>query len=154
MKRRKLKENPYTINYFQNMNIYSVCFKESNKNKEIIISKQLYEQFNKFELEDKSFMNKYERHIERSELTENSLHTRMFNEILYTEDIVLKKIQNENLYVAINKLPKTQKNRLIDYYFNDISKKDIALKEKCSIRAIKYSIDIALEKLRDFFNKF
>ncbi len=56
-------------------------------------------------------MNKYDRHIEHSELTEHSLHARMFNEIPSTE----------NLYIAINKLPKIQKSRLINYYLKKIT---------------------------------
>lgn len=127
MKRRKIKGNPYTISYSEENDTYSLSFIRNHKKEKIIISKMLYEEFNKFELDDKSYMNKYDRHIEHSELTENSLNARMSNEKLYTEDIVLQKIQNENLHIAISKLPKIQRNRLINYYFYDISKKDMSL---------------------------
>lgn len=150
MKRRKIKGNPYSISYSEENDTYSLSFIRNHKKEEIIISKMLYEEFNKFELDDKSYMNKYDRHIEHSELTENSLNARMSNEKLYTEDIVLQKIQNENLHIAISKLPKIQRNRLINYYFYDISKKDMSLNENCSIRAIQYSIDIALKNLKKF----
>lgn len=105
MKRRKIKGNPYSISYSEENDTYSLSFIRNHKKEEIIISKMLYEEFNKFELDDKSY------NIEHSELTENSLNARMSNEKLYTEDIVLQKIQNENLHIAISKLPKIQRNR-------------------------------------------
>ena len=73
-KRLKSKDNPYTIGYDEINNIYTIEFKD-NKNEihNIEISKEVYDAFDKFELEDISQMHKYSRHIEHSEIYENNI---------------------------------------------------------------------------------
>ncbi len=61
-------------------------------------------------------MNKYDRHLEHSQLTENSINERMLNKELNIKDTIIKNIQNENLYNAISKLPSIQ-NASIHKYF-------------------------------------
>ena len=62
-KRRRDKYNPYYLEI--NNNEYFVKFKNINlEYNKVKISKQIYEEMNKFELEDKKIMNEYDRHIE------------------------------------------------------------------------------------------
>lgn len=42
----------------------------------VLISKKIFDSFNKFELEDISWMNEYDRHYEHSEIYESTLHER------------------------------------------------------------------------------
>lgn len=150
-KRRKSKFNPYTIMNFPEQNDYAVKFKDINNKENIVrISKGLYNEFNKFELEDLSEMNEFDRHLEHSKLNEISLNKRIINKNKSLENSVIEKIENEELYNAILKLPMLQRNRIIMYYFEELSQKEIAIKEKCSIRAVQYSINIALKNLRKF----
>ncbi len=150
-KRRKSKSNPYTIMNFSEQNDYAVKFKDINNKENIIkISKSLYNEFNKFELEDLSEMNEFDRHLEHSKLNEISLNKRIINKNKSLENSVIEKIENEELYNAILKLPMLQRNRIIMYYFEELSQKEIAIKEKCSIRAVQYTINIALKNLRKF----
>lgn len=150
-KRRKSKFNPYTIMNLPEQNDYAVKFKDINNKENIVrISKSLYNEFNKFELEDLSEMNEFDRHLEHSKLNEISLNKRIINKNKSLENSVIEKIENEELYNAILKLPMLQRNRIIMYYFEELSQKEIAIKEKCSIRAVQYTINIALKNLRKF----
>lgn len=95
-------------------------------------------------------MNEFDRHIEHSKLHENTLNKRMLIKDMGVEDIVIQKIENEQLYHAINSLPLKQKSRLHKYFFENLTQKEIAEIENCSIRAIQYSIQSALKNLKKF----
>lgn len=152
-KRRKNKYNPYKLEFLKQENKYKVKFKDSSNNQvNIEISEQIYTEFDRFELQDISEMNKYDRHIEHLQLNEIALNKRIKEKEINIEDIVIRNLENEKLYEAILKLPKLQKRRLIMYYFKDLALKEIAKKEKVSIRAIQYSINIALKNLKKFLN--
>lgn len=60
-KRKKSKDNPYTLLVINNK--YYVEFKDvKNILNTVEVTEEQFEAFNEFELEDKSQMNKYERH--------------------------------------------------------------------------------------------
>lgn len=72
-KRRKFYDNPYTL--LTENNTYYVIFKDSkNIVKKIKVNGDIFEEFNKYELDDISQMHKFERHIEHFELTEETLY--------------------------------------------------------------------------------
>lgn len=145
-KRRKHKNNPYTIKTHQNT--YTISFKDSNKNIITLpISEKLYQTFNQFELNDLKEMNEYDRHIEHKKQTDEFIYMRSYHKPLNIEQQVEKKILYEKLYHSIKTLPSIQKRRLIKYYFENKTLNQIAESENCSFRAVKYSIDIALKKL-------
>ena len=79
-KRRKSKDNPYTLGFDEIKKTYTLSFKDVNNITRVIeINELLYKEFNKFELEDLSEMNEYDNHIEHSELYEETLYKRSFN---------------------------------------------------------------------------
>ena len=148
-KRRKSKDNPYTLLNIEESGIYRVSFKDGIGVVKIVeVSKEVYEAFDSFELEDKSQMNKYERYIEQSEVFENNINERVLNKPESLEDEVIRKATFEDLKSAIDKLPETQKNRIKKYYFEDLSMVEIAKQENCSKVAIKYSLECAIENLK------
>ena len=150
-KRRKSKYNPYKLEFLKQKNKYKVKFKDFSNNKiNIEISEQVYIEFNRFELQDKSEMNEYDRHIEHLNLTETALNKRIKEKEVNIEDVVIKSLENEKLYKAILKKPELQKRRLLMFYFKNLALKEIAKKEKVSIRAIQYSIHNALKNLKNF----
>lgn len=145
-KRRKDKYNPYTITY---KHTGIIKFKDNNGKDTIVeISQEIYEEFNKFELVDISQMNKYDRHIEHLELSENILNKRMVSKSVDVETMVINKLENQHLYNIIQNLSQHQKKRIILYFFEELTLKEISQKEKCSIRAIQYSLNCALKNLR------
>lgn len=153
-KRRKDFNNPYTLSYCEKSNTYIISFKDSRGIQQVIeVNEQIYQAFNKFELEDISQMNKFDRHIEHSELFDESLHKRAVDKPLSVEEIVENKINNEKLREAIQELPEIQRNRLKKYYFDNMSFEEIAKEEHCTKRAVKFSVDLALEKISKKFQK-
>ena len=150
--RNKSNDNPYTLKFDKNKNIYTVEFKDSNmKTQNIEISKDVYNAFNKFELEDVSQIHHYQRHIEHSEIYDETLEHRMMNKPVPFDKIVETKILLEDIKEKIKLLPNIQRRRLIKYYFEDKTLEQIAQEEGCTKRAVKFSIDIALEKISQNF---
>lgn len=103
VKRRKDKYNPYNIFEVDEAKYISFidgkgCYQEFQ------ISKELYDVFNEFELIDLSYLNIWDRHIEHSEVWENSLNERVIVELKSIEDRVIDKILNEKMYDAILEL--------------------------------------------------
>lgn len=78
--RNKSKDNPYTLSYNKITSSYVVEFRD-NKNiiHNVEISDEVYQAFDKFELEDISQIHKYRKHIEHSEVYEESLYHRAVN---------------------------------------------------------------------------
>ncbi len=105
---------------------------------------------NAFELEDLSYLNEWDRHIEQSELSEETLEQRMRKSPSSVEETVYQAIQREQLYKAIDCLPKTQRRRMLLYYFYDFTYEKIAEIEGCPVMPVKRSIDRALEKIKKF----
>ena len=77
-KRRKYKDNPYTIRNIDDK--FYILFKDGMNTPQIIeVSKEIYNAFNQFELDDLKELNEFDRHIEHKELTEESIHNRGVN---------------------------------------------------------------------------
>lgn len=147
-KRRKLVDNPYNISFSEEKETYNIYFKNKVNSYELEVSRELYNIFDKFELEDISYMNKFDRHIEHLELDEIQLYNRTSFKRKSTEEEAIQNIENKNLHNAIKKLPKIQRNRIYLYYFRNMTQKEIAIHDNCSIRSVQYSLNIALKNLK------
>lgn len=147
-KRRKDKYNPYTL--CSEKGRYYVSFIDSNnKFQKIEISQEVFESFNKFELEDISQMNEYDRHLEHSEVDENTLYQKSVSSEQPLEEYFDKAQDAENLHMAISKLPDVQKRRLKKYYFEDKTFDKIALEEGCTYQCVQRSVYRAVEKIKN-----
>ena len=145
--RKKDKHNPYTLMIVEGR--YHLSFKDARGvMQNIEIDKVLYELFNRFELEDISYLNRVSRHIEHSELTEASLNDRAFYKAESLEESVSRSIEYEQLHKAISKLPETQRRRLLLYFFGELSYEQIAELEGCKYQAIQSSIYAAIKTLK------
>ena len=151
--RKKDKYNPYTLIISDGH--YYLSFKDGRGELQTIeIDEVLYGLFNRFELEDISHLNKLSRHIEHSELTESSLNDRAFCKPESIEEEVSRNIEYELLHRSIAKLPEVQRRRLLLYFFGEMTYEQIAALEGCTKRAVKFSVDIAIEKLKKDFGIF
>ena len=149
--RKKDKHNPYTLMIVEGR--YYLSFKDGRGiMQNIEIDKVLYDLFNRFELEDISYLNRVSRHIEHSELTESSLNDRAFYKEESLEETVSRSMEYEQLHKAISKLPETQRRRLLLHFFGEMTYEQIAELEGCTKRAVKFSIDLAIEKLKKIFD--
>lgn len=147
-KRRKYKDNPYSIHKDTLEDTYIVKFKDGNNKIQIVkVSSSVYEVFNSSELHDLKELNEYDNHIEHLLLDENQLYVRMLNKAKSIDSQVEDEEIFNNLKNEIQKLPDIQKNRLKKYFFDNKTYEQIAYEEGCSKRAVKFSIDIALQKI-------
>ena len=151
-KRRKDKDNPYelfSVGIDTHAARYYIRIKDGQgAEHRLEIEKPLFDTLDAFELEDLSHLNEVDNHYERSELTEESLHTRAFAVSPPIEAIVSHKMEREELHRAIQRLPEIQRRRLILYYFCDMTYEQIAEIEKCSYPAARRSVLSAIDNLK------
>ena len=146
-KRRKDKYNPYRI--CESDGRYYLSFNDGQGVRhEMEIEKGLFDMLNRFELDDLSILNEWDRHIEHFEQTEQSLNRRTCYKTELVEDTVLRNIEYEQLYKAISMLTETQQRRLKLYYFRGLTYKRIAEMDGCSASAVVSSISAAIENIR------
>lgn len=151
-KRRRDRSNPYkiyTVGINTNRPHYYIAFTDSlGIHRELEIDKILFETLNRFELDDLSFLNEVDKHYEHSDLTEASLNARAAQEPETVEETAMRHIQSERLHKAITALPQKQRNRLILYYFGELTYEQIAEMEGCRHQTVQESICAALKNLK------
>ena len=146
-KRMKKKDNPYSIR--RDGNDYYVSFKDVlGIYQDVKVSENVYAVFDRFELDDKKEMNEFDRHIEHSEIYEESLIKRAKEKTISMEDEFIQKATFEELKRAIEMLPKIQRRRIKKYYFDDKNEYQIAEEERTTHQAIDQSLKIARENLK------
>ena len=118
------------------------------------ISKALFEFLDQSELKDLTYLNEWDRHIEHSEVFENTLNERAIHKQKLVEDEVMKEQDRARLFGAISALPEKQRRRLIYRFFDELSYREISEREGCSIRAVEYSVHEAIETLRKKLKNF
>lgn len=112
------------------------------------IQKELFEAMTRFELDDLSILNEWDRHYEHSELTEGSLYDRATMLPESVEETVFRNLRYEALHKAMEQLPETQRRRLVLYYFKGLTYAQIADKEGCTFQAVGKSITTAEKRLK------
>ena len=111
---------------------------------------KLYALFDRFELDDLSFLNEQERHLDQTELSEALLSRRVPENQATVEDAVYESLQTQALREGIRRLPEIQKRRLQMYFFDGLTYEEIAERERCSYQAVQKSVSAALKKIREF----
>ena len=156
-KRRKDKDNPYSLDFKENN--YVVSFKTvKNEFKEVKVSEEVFKAFDKFELEDISQLHKVDKHIDmrvidNTEYMDIILFNNAVNDEISIEEQIENKILQEELKKAILELSEVQKRRVIKYYFENKTLQKIAEEEGCSIASVKESLDSSINKLRKKLKK-
>ena len=151
-KRRKDKSNPYTIH--ENDNRFFVSFKDGQKILHMVeISKELYEQMDKMELEDLSYLNEKERHYEKEDLSEEDIGLRMVQKEESVVDKVIRRNDYDILHESLKVLTDCQKRRVELHFFAKLSYKQIGDYEGCSYQAIQNSVEKSLKKIKKFLKK-
>ena len=153
-KRRRDKDNPYelfTTGLGTAQPRYYLAFVDSTGTEQCMeIDKTLFDVFDRFELEDISFMNEVDRHYEQSEQTEQSLNRRAAQPQKSVEETVFQRVEIKTLRQAISKLPEKQRRRLVLYYFGDFTYEQIAEMEGCAFQVVAKSIKAAEKNLKKF----
>ena len=150
--RKKDKLNPYTLSVENNT--YYISFTDGQGTfHKMEISMELYAAFNSFELDDISQMNVTSRHLEQSELTEETLNCRAADPLEPVEDHVFRRLLYGELHKAIAQLPTTQRRRLLLYYFGGYTYEQIAQMEGCKHPAIIKSVSAAEKNIKKYFSE-
>lgn len=150
-KRRKLKDNPYTLLIEDNS--YYVIFRDSkDETRKEIVTKEVFDIFDENERKDNAYLKEYSIHIEHSELTDISLEKRSINKSKSLEEQIIFNFLKYDLEKIISSLSELQKVRLKKYYFEEKTLEEIAKEEGCSKVAIKYSIDNAIKNISKKIN--
>lgn len=148
-KRRKKKDNPYTLNYLNKEDDYVVLFKDSKGIlQSISVNENIFNTMDRFELDDLSELNEFDNHIEHSDMYENNIYTRSINKPESLEDYIIRKSTYEDLINAINLLPEIQRRRIKKYYFDNKNEYVIAREENTSQQAVNKSLRQAIQKLK------
>ena len=150
--RIKDKYNPYTlftIGVHTDDPHYYVSFVDVNNNHiKVEISKELFDLFDKFELEDLSYIHQVSHNIEHSNLIESTLMHRSLESDISVEEIIFNRIIQEELLQALSTLTKTQKRRIYLFFFERLSYKEISEMEGCGYQRIQNSINGGLKKIK------
>lgn len=147
-KRRKHRDNPYTLENLGNGK-YVVTFKDGTSKLKIVeISEKIFQTMNSFELDDISELNEFDRHIEHSEVFENNLNDRAMDKPISLEDEIIRKTTFDELKKAINMLPEVQRRRIKKYYFEDKTEQQIADEENATHQSVHIILERALENLK------
>ena len=102
-----------------------------------------YETFNRFELDDLSYLNELDRHYgDKSDIDDITPDI--------TSQTAISHLENERLHAALQILTETQRRRVVLYYYYGYTYKQIAELEECTKMPIKRSIEDALRKLKEF----
>lgn len=110
-KRRKDKYNPYTLSLVDGKCYLSFKDGQGFPHK-LELDVKLYALFDRFELDDLSFLNEQERHLDQTELSEALLSRRVPENQATVEDAVYESLQTQALREGIRRLPEIQKRRL------------------------------------------
>ena len=113
------------------------------------ISKELFDFFDRCELEDVAFMNEIKRHADKTELTPYLLNVLANQSMEPLFDLTAKKQETKELRMAIMMLPDTQRRRLLMYYWGNMTYKEIAAIEGCSFQAVEHSISKGHAQLKN-----
>lgn len=149
-KRRKDKYNPYTLSHVGGK--YFLSFKDGQgATHNMEIDPALYALLDRFELDDLSYLNEQERHLDMTELSDAVLDRHVPDGQATVEDAVCESLQMEAVRAEINRLPEVQKRRLQLYFFEGLTYEEIAKLESCTVMPVKRAIDRALEKIRTIF---
>lgn len=98
-------------------------------------------------------MNVTSRHLEQSELTEETLNHRAADPPEPVDEHVYRRIMYQELHRAIAQLPAVQRRRLLLYYFGGYTYEQIAQMEGCKHPAIMKSVAAAEKNIKKYFSK-
>ncbi len=142
--------NPYTIRFEETdgRKRYFVAFTDGQGNfRETEVTKAVYMEFCHFIKRERNLRRSDERHLEQSELTEETLCRRAIHKPKPVDEAVNDTIRMEQLNRAIMELPEIQRRRFMLHFDLGLTYEQIGEIEGCTKMPVKRSIDRAIEKI-------
>ena len=134
---------------------YFVSFTDGQAvQRETEVTRSVYSEFLRFVKVERNLRRWDERHLEHSDLTDESLHNRALHSSKEVEETAFENLRNEKLRLAIQTLPEIQRRRFVLHHEFGFTYEQIAEKEGCTKMPIKRSIDRAEEKIRESIKYF
>jgi len=145
---------PYTLRteIVEGITHYYVSFVDGQAiPRETKVSRPVYLEFCRFVKRERNLRRSDERHIEQSDLTDETLYNRALQPPKSVEDAAIDDIRDEQLRQVIEELPETQRRRFILYHEFGLTYEQIAEMEGCSFQAVAKSIKTAENTIRKLF---
>lgn len=120
----------------------------------IEVDDRIAELLRQFELREAS----YKRYVRRYKAyysldVENGIENSILLTVQTPDEIYERKLKREQLYKAMDNLPKKQAKRIYAYYFLGMSKSEIASTECVSESVVRESIESGLKNMAKFLKK-
>ena len=155
-KRRKDKDNPYTIYSIGAETEHPKYFVRFTDGAGIDhcqeISKELFDLMDEFELEDLSHLNEIDRHYVQENTNVNPDDFIM--QAKNVEEQVIESLEFSKVHKAISALPPAQQRRITLRYFESKTYAEIGLVDNCSKQTAQESVAAAEENIRKYLKKF
>jgi RNA polymerase sigma-70 factor (ECF subfamily) len=149
--------SPYTLRTenVEGITRYFVSFTDGEDiRRETEVSRPVYLEFLRFIKIERNLRRSDERHIEQSELTDETLNRRALNPPKSVEETVFDSERNDRLRRAIAALPEIQRRRFVLYHEFGLTYEQIAEVEGCTKMPVKRSIDRAEAEIREKLKNF
>ncbi|MCL2153874.1 MAG: sigma-70 family RNA polymerase sigma factor [Oscillospiraceae bacterium] len=143
--------NPYTLRTeaVEGIKHYYISFADGEGiQRETEVSRPVYLEFLRFVKIERNLRRWDDRHTEQSELTDETLYARALNPVKGTEEKAFDNLRNEQLRLAIQGLPETQRRRFVLYHEFGLTYEQIAEIEGCKKQSVFDSIIRAEEKIK------
>ena len=149
--------NPYILRteIAEGITHYFISFTDGQAiPRETEVSRPVYLEFCRFVKRERNLRRSDERHIEQSDLTDETLYNRALRPPKSVEETAFDSLRDERLQQAIAELPETQRRRFVLYHEFGLTYEQIAEMEGCTQMPVKRSIDRATEKIREELKSF
>ena len=146
--------NPYTLRteIVGGIVRYYVSFKDGQAiPRETEVSRPVYLEFLRFVKVERNLRRSDERHMEQSDLTDETLSQRALLPQKSVEDAIFDSIRNEQLWLAIQQLSEIQRRRFVLYHEFGLTYEQIATMEGCTFQVAARSIKTAENKIKKYF---
>jgi len=150
-------EYPYTVRIEETDGIerYYISFTDGSRQwQETEVAPEVFAELEKSRKHEKRQLNFFDRHIEHSEVTEESLRDRASVPLNSLEETAIMRERENVLKSAVEELPEIQRRRFLMYYMDGLTYEQIAQRENCSHVAVVHSVDKArkavTKKLKDY----
>ena len=128
-----------------------MTFKDTaNVQHEIEVSGEVFEEFRRFTRIERNLRRSDERHEEYLELSESELYRRAVVCPESLDEAIAKNEMRGSIHAALQYLTKIQCCRFILRYEHDLTYEQIAEIEGCTKRAVKFTIDSAVETIKKY----
>ncbi|MDR1002092.1 MAG: sigma-70 family RNA polymerase sigma factor [Oscillospiraceae bacterium] len=146
--------SPYTLltEIAEGIMHYYVSFMDGQAiPRETEVSRPIYLEFLRFVKRERNLRRSDERHIEQSDLTDETLYARAAATPKSVEDVVFDSLRNEYLHQVVAELPEIQRRRFILYHEFGLTYDQIAEMEGCTFQAVAKSVKAAEGTIKKLF---